>query len=83
MYTKVNNLGKNSEFTFEYVPKEKNTNFSNYEFGISPMTGTISGIAGYGDSLYAEECDARLNLYHFVKFFDNDSFHILKKFKLI
>jgi hypothetical protein len=63
MYTKVNNLGKNSEFIFEYVPKEKNTNFSNYEFQTSPMTGTISVIVGYGDSLYAEECDARLNFY--------------------
>ena len=63
MYTKVNNLGKNSEFTFEYVPEEKNTNFSYYEFAISPMTGTITGIGGYGDSLYAEECDARLIFY--------------------
>jgi hypothetical protein len=77
MYTKVNNLGKNSEFTFEYVPKEKNTNFSNYEFGISPMTGTISGIAGYGDSLYSEECDVHLNFYekfYTSKYSDNSKY---------
>jgi len=63
MYTKVNNLDKNSAFTFDYVPEEKNSNFSDYKFQLSPITGTIVSVIGLGDSLGVEDCDARISFY--------------------
>tara|TARA_B100000963_G_C22565832_1_gene643641 strand:- start:613 stop:1275 length:663 start_codon:yes stop_codon:yes gene_type:complete len=50
-------------FTFEYIPNQKNSNFDDYSYLTTPNTGIIVTIRAMGEPVPIETCDSKLTFY--------------------
>lgn len=62
-YSKIFIIHRIADFTFNYFPEQKNSNFDRYAYQITPITGTIVSIGAFGKVLDNEICEGKLDFY--------------------